>query len=177
MKNKIRKEFISKRKKLNEKEVIELSRLIGEEFFTNFITLAKPIGGYYPINNEANPLALLYKHKKPYLPVITKDKNLDFYPFKLKDKLIKNSFGIGEPKKRLIAKKVPDVLLIPLTVFNRQGYRIGYGGGYYDRYLSQNPNVMKIGIGYSFQETSAQFQEDHDIKLDFIVTEKEVITC
>lgn len=71
---------------------------------------------------------------------------------------------------------VPDVAVLPIVGFNRSGFRLGYGSGYYDRTFSKiDKDVFKVGVGYAFQESDAFQGEDHDIPLDVIVTEKELI--
>lgn len=72
----------------------------------------------------------------------------------------------------------PDLLLIPLIGFHRHGFRLGYGGGYYDQALYElrrQKNVIAIGLGYSLSEIKDHFYESHDEKMDFIVTEKQVL--
>lgn len=71
---------------------------------------------------------------------------------------------------------VPDVVVLPVVAYNRQGYRLGYGSGYYDRtFASINKEIFKIGVGYSVQESENFKAEEHDIPLNVIVTEKEVL--
>ena len=67
---------------------------------------------------------------------------------------------------------VPDVLLIPVVGFDKNYNRVGHGYGHYDRSLRKIINSIKIGIGYSFQEVEHVPAEKHDIKLDYIITEK-----
>jgi 5-formyltetrahydrofolate cyclo-ligase len=75
--------------------------------------------------------------------------------------------------------EVVDTLIIPGLVFDRRGYRIGYGKGYYDRFLEQHSkknNITAIGLGYEFQIFSGSITyEPHDFRLDALVTDKEVI--
>jgi 5-formyltetrahydrofolate cyclo-ligase len=75
---------------------------------------------------------------------------------------------------------MPRIVCIPCLAFNREGHRLGYGGGYYDRTiedLKKKERVITIGVAYSSQEVKDLPLEEHDQQLDFIVTEKEVITC
>ncbi len=98
---------------------------------------------------------------------------MNFFKWSFKDPLSVNSYGIPEPVSSNIV--YPDILLIPLVAFNKDLFRLGYGGGYYDRYIakvSKNKIIKKIGLGFSFQKVSSLPIEKHDIKLDFIVTEK-----
>ena len=71
----------------------------------------------------------------------------------------------------------PRILIVPLAAFDRRGYRIGYGKGYYDRALSELGPTISIGIAYAAQEIDAVPQEPHDRRLDWIVTERETIRC
>jgi len=74
----------------------------------------------------------------------------------------------------------PDIIFAPLAAFDRKGYRLGYGGGLYDATLNalraKHP-VTAIGVAYAVQEADSIPIEDHDQKLDFIVTERETIRC
>lgn len=67
-----------------------------------------------------------------------------------------------------------DVIFTPLVGFNRGGFRLGFGGGWYDRFLSEQPQALKIGLAYSWSEVDFT-PEPHDIPLDFIVTESQII--
>jgi 5-formyltetrahydrofolate cyclo-ligase len=74
----------------------------------------------------------------------------------------------------------PDVLLVPLLAFDRQGYRLGYGGGFYDRTLEKLRAIKKvtaIGIAYAAQEVDSVLRDAHDQQLDWIMTEQETIKC
>lgn len=81
-------------------------------------------------------------------------------------------FGTCHPSG---ARKVPDVILIPLVAFDRHGGRLGYGGGYYDRTLPLYPQAALIGYGLSSQERDGLPMDEHDHRLPVIVTEREII--
>ena len=88
-----------------------------------------------------------------------------------------NNFGIPEPN---MSKKVekPDIIFIPIVAFDNYKNRLGYGGGFYDRYLERiekKKKVIKIGCAFSFQKINKLPLEDYDKKLDFIITEKKII--
>ncbi len=73
---------------------------------------------------------------------------------------------------------VPDVLLVPMLAFDRHGYRLGYGGGFYDRTLDQlraKKNVIAIGVAYAGQEVDAVPRGPHDQPLDYVLTEQGLI--
>ena len=110
------------------------------------------------------------------LPKVGKNNMMNFFQWSLKDPLKINKYGIPETISK---KKVnPGVLLVPLVAFDRQLNRLGYGGGYYDRYISKlqdSHKIIKIGIGYSFQKVKSLPINKYDKKLDFVITEKEFI--
>ena len=140
----------------------------------------KYIGGYYPSNYEIDDLAILdlleKKNFKVSLPIIKKNNQMNFYSWSRNDPLKINKFGIPEP----VSSKIlyPDILLVPLVAFDSDLNRLGYGGGYYDRYIEKIEKikkVMKIGLAFSFQKISSIPINQYDKQLDFIVTEKEIL--
>ena len=141
---------------------------------------SKLIGGYYPFNYEVDILAILkILEKKDYiisLPKVSKNNKMNFFQWSFKDPLKINKYGIPETVSK---KKVyPKVLFIPLVAFDNNLNRLGYGGGYYDRYISkfnESNKLIKIGIGFSFQKVKSLPINKYDKKLDFIITEKELI--
>jgi len=138
---------------------------------------AKSIGGYYPYNHEIDAMSILEKFEKyDYeisLPKIKKNYQMDFYHWSSKEPLIVNEYGIPEPTSRII--KYPDILLIPLVAYDKNWNRVGYGGGFYDRYITKikkKKNILTIGLAYSFQEVKKIPINKNDVRLDFIITEK-----
>ena len=101
---------------------------------------------------------------------------MNFFQWSFKEPLKINKYGIPETISK---KKVnPGILLVPLVAFDNQLNRLGYGGGYYDRYISKfqdNDNMIKIGIGFSFQKVKSLPINKYDKKLNFIITEKDFI--
>ena len=73
-------------------------------------------------------------------------------------------------KDQIEVKKI-DIVLVPVVAFSRDGNRLGYGGGFYDKWFSKNPGTIKIGLAYSFQQFDDFITEGHDIKLDFVISE------
>ena len=138
---------------------------------------SKDIGGYYPFNSEFNILNILsVLEKKKYqisLPIISRNKKMDFFRWTIFDPLKINKYGIPEPISK---KKIyPKILLIPLVGFDDQLNRLGYGGGFYDRYISKYSDkykITKIGFGFSFQKIKNLPVNKFDKKLDYILTEK-----
>ena len=138
------------------------------------------LGGYYPSNYEIDDLEILNllekKNFKISLPVIKKNNQMDFFKWSNNDPLIINKFGIPEP----ISSKIfyPDILLVPLVGFDHDLNRLGYGGGFYDRYIDKiekNKKMIKIGLAFSHQRLKKVPISLHDKKLDFIMTEKGIL--
>ena len=101
---------------------------------------------------------------------------MDFIQWSLKDPLVINKFGIPEPSDGKM--KFPDILLIPLLSFDTKLNRVGYGGGFYDRYIQRIKRKKKpllVGLAYSFQRVKSIPINKYDKKLDFVVTERKII--
>ena len=137
----------------------------------------KIIGGYYPYNYEIDILQILKKFEQKKfiitLPKIKKNSQMNFFQWSTNDPLAINKFGIPEPISGMA--KYPDVLLVPLVAFDKNFNRIGYGGGFYDRYIKKirkRKNVLTIGFAYSFQKIKKIPTNNYDISLDFIITDK-----
>ena len=178
-KSSIRKKILLIRKKKYSKKLS-----INSKKFFNFLKEkkihSKLVGGYYPFNYELDIFNILETlDSKNYilsLPRVTKNNEMDFFQWSFKEPLKINKYGIPETisKKKIF----PNILLIPLVGFDDQLNRLGYGGGYYDRYLSKvqnNNKLIKIGIGFSFQKVKNLPINRFDKKLDYIITEKQII--
>ena len=168
---KIRKKNSSKNLKINFNEIIKILKL---SKISN-----KSIGGYYPYNYEVDAIEILKKfEKKKYqisLPKIKKNFKMDFFNWSTIDPLSINKYGIPEP----ISKKIvqPSIILVPLVAFDKNLNRIGYGGGFYDRFIKRikkKRKIVTIGLAYSFQRVDNVPTNKNDIKLDFIITNKKV---
>lgn len=157
------------------------------DFQSNILNNIKPlieeieneyIGTYISFRDELDTKKLnqylLERELNLALPAIDfQTKEINFFMYDKNTELIENKFSILEPKNK---DKVifPKIILIPLLGYSKSGFRLGYGGGYYDKYLSKNGigDVKKIGIAFSFQEVEEIPVEDHDERLDWILTEK-----
>ena len=101
---------------------------------------------------------------------------MNFYSWSRNDPLKINKFGIPEP----VSSKIfyPDILLVPLVAYDSSLNRLGYGGGYYDRYIEKIEKikkVIKIGLAFSYQKINTIPLDKFDKKLDFLITEKEIL--
>ena len=99
---------------------------------------------------------------------------MNFFKWKKNGVLSVNEFGILEPIKNMA--KIPDVMLIPTLAFDKDKFRLGYGKGFYDRYLNKYlkkyQNILTVGIAFSFQKHHKLPTNHNDVKLDYILTEK-----
>ena len=178
-KSQIRNKTLKIRKKLFDKDL-----KIDSDKFISFLKKnrlnTKNFGGYYPSNYEIDDLAILdlleKKNFKVSLPIIKKDNQMNFYRWSRSDPLRVNKFGIPEP----VSSKIfyPDILLVPLVAYDNNLNRLGYGGGYYDRFiekLEKTKKIIKIGLAFSFQKISSIPIDQYDKRLDFIITEKKIL--
>ena len=112
---------------------------------------------------------------KTVLPVTKLNNQMNFVEWKYLDPLKVNQFGMLEPSIQ-DKKLVPNFMLVPLLAFDNNNYRLGYGKGYYDRFLNKflkiKKNITTIGVAFSFQKYNKLPVSNLDIKLDYILTEK-----
>ena len=174
-KNILRKKILVYRK--NNYRIVALKYSLLKDILKKFNLLKnKKIGAYFPINYEIDCLEILKQLEKSghkiSLPITKKGNKMDFFEWSFKEPLLIGKIGIPEPHSK---KKVyPDILLVPLVAFNKYNFRLGYGGGYYDRYIQKIKKIKKIltiGMAFSFQEVRKLPINEHDKKLDYIFTE------
>ena len=158
----------------------------------DWLQTASDIGFYWPADSEISPLATLNwclkNSKNCYLPIVSDGHDetspaLLFQPYQTSTSLNFNRFNIPEPSlKRTSAVEAAqlDVIIVPLVGFNRACFRLGMGGGYYDRVLSKansgQVQPLLIGVGHSCQECQFPVQ-GWDVAMDFIVTDLEIIAA
>ena len=177
MKKKIREQFLKIRKnkyfELNEKNKSFISSEIKKICIQKKI---RRLGFYYPINFEIDIVKVISKIKiknlKVYLPVVEKNNSMSFREWKSSEPFYVNRFGILEPNKN--NKKVkPQVVIVPLVAYDQNKNRLGYGRGFYDRFLNKISNqkkVLSLGMAFSFQRVKKIPTEKHDKK--FVGTAK-----
>jgi len=174
----IRKKYLHLRKKkyyeIDRNFFYPLINLIKSKFKRKNLNLAL----YYPSNFELNVLKFLeydyMKKKDVLLPVIEKKNNMNFYSWEKNQALFVNQFGILEPNKTKI--KIPNLILVPILSFDNHKYRLGYGKGFYDRYLNRYlkkfKSILTVGVAFSFQKYHKLPRDKNDFKLNYILTEK-----
>ncbi|MEM8629649.1 MAG: 5-formyltetrahydrofolate cyclo-ligase [Pseudomonadota bacterium] len=138
----------------------------------------KIVAGYWPIYSEADPRPVLHAlaTKGPVcLPVIEgRDQPLSFRQWKPDARMVEGPFGAMVPAEGRVL--TPEVLIVPLVAFDAQLFRLGYGGGFYDRTLSglrAGGDALAIGFAYAAQRSETLPTEPTDEPLDAIVTEAE----
>ncbi|MBE7045621.1 MAG: 5-formyltetrahydrofolate cyclo-ligase [Ruminococcaceae bacterium] len=183
MKQQIRAECKMKRKALLPEAVSKNS----EAICTQILTLpawknAKTVLGYSPIQNEVDTKKLLMlaieTGKRCALPITDIEAN-DLQVVQLTDDsdMQTGAFGISEPKAQIpVPEEEIDVILVPGIAFDKKGGRIGFGKGYYDRLLSRT-KAVKIGLCHAVQLVEDTFCEPHDVRMDYVITESELIVC
>ena len=139
------------------------------------------VSAYYPMSDEADPLPLIerlrLKDHAIALPRVAGAKHtpLSFHVYLPEHELVAGKFGLSEPHPDWTVA-IPTVLIVPLLAFDAQGYRLGYGGGFYDATLADLRRahaVVAVGWAYAGQEVPAVPHDEHDERLDWIVTEQE----
>ena len=143
-------------------------------------TPAKVIASYLPIGSEIDPSILAQKLTKDgktlCLPRLDLDaEKLKFFAWNFGDQVEEGPFSLIQPTG-FSEQVYPTLLLVPLLAFDRRGSRLGYGKGYYDRAIDTlQTRICFCGVGFSSQEVPKVPMEQHDRKLDWVVTEKEAI--
>ena len=181
-KNSLRKSVLSFRISLDKNDVLSMS----DDIFRQFLSIEKIQTSsrfmlYVDFRNEVATgeiiSTLLDLDKEVYLPVTLKnDKKLIPKRIFSLDDLVSGAYGILEPNidAPIIDPSLLDVVVVPGSVFDKNGYRTGYGGGYYDRFL-ESTDALKVGVCFDFQLVDDVFPENHDKRMNFIITEKEVL--
>lgn len=188
LKGRLRKEILEARARLSQQERDEKSRTICARLLDMpAFERAGTVMAYMDFRYEAGTAGILsecYKRgKRVALPVITnRDGNgrtLQAYEAGPGGGLLRNRYGICEPdpdRSERIGETELDLIIVPGVVFDRARHRIGYGAGYYDRFLARvGPACRTAGIAFDLQVVDRVPAEKHDIPLDMVITEYRVI--
>ncbi len=181
----LRQEMLTRRDKLTEQERHKKSRALTERLcsFERY-RQARSILFFVSFRSEVDTLFLmseaLMRDVQVAVPLtLTKEKELQAFAIKdLAKDLVPGYQGIFEPDPErcaLVKPSVLDLVVVPGSVFDHQGGRMGYGGGYYDRFLVQRaPQATRVGICFDLQMVDEVPMADHDQYLDFVVTESQI---
>lgn len=138
-----------------------------------FFKTAKTIGIYISFNQEVETISLIEEMltiKTICVPKI-QSKEMEFIAIDSLEKLKKNTYGILEPiDSQCVDKESIDLLIVPLLAYDQKNYRVGYGGGYYDKYL-KGYHGKTIGLAFATQEVESIVTNKYDIPLDIIINE------
>lgn len=169
-KKEIRKKMLAIRRSLEDIYVREVSHIICEKLKKSPVYKeAESICLYMPINKEVDVTELL-DTGNIYIPKII-DKTMDFYLYEGNDSIEAGAFGILEPTgKKMLKPDNKTLVVMPGVAFSRDGYRLGYGGGYYDTYLNKYPMCRKAAVCFQEQLVEELPVEEHDVKADIVIT-------
>lgn len=182
-KNKLRRDLLERRRVLpqslqEEKSELILKTLLSEEAFAD----ASSVALYFPINGEVDTRGIFRKcvelEKKAFFPK-TRGSDLVFLRTRNIEELTPGTFSIPEPPADAECARGDelDLVLVPGVVFDLSGNRIGYGKGFYDRFLKDIPRHIRFGLAYSFQVLKSVPSHKTDVKTGRIITENGAIDC
>ncbi len=179
----LRRKFFELRRSLSDKDHHEKSKSLSSHLIKHLNELkSQSVFCYFPFKGEPNIKDVLLAHYDQYslaLPVVEPQlEEMDFLPWLKEEELHLNQYGIPQPQKGKDAVALsPDentIILIPALAIDQMGYRLGYGGGYYDRYLFTYPMSIKVGIIFEDFLVDELPRDQWDMALDFIITDRDI---
>lgn len=179
-KRQLRKNLLNQRQLIGNAECVQRSRLVQRQLLAREeYQSAELLALYAPIRNEVRTAEIFsaarVAGKKVCFPRVL-DHTLEFVEVDGPEMLDSGAFGIDEPTGRNVrAVAEIDLMVVPGVGFDRCGYRLGYGQGYYDRAVSSGRPKVMAGLAYDFQVVDALPKEDHDVCLDLLIMDREVI--
>jgi 5-formyltetrahydrofolate cyclo-ligase len=184
VKARLRGEALARREALSAEVRAAASQAVAARPFPVGISAATVASGFMPMKSEINPIPLMRRladaGARLALPVVAgRGKPLIMRAFAFGQPLASGVWGIREPKPDA-PEVLPDVLIVPLLAFDRSGYRIGYGAGYYDltiAALRKQKAIIALGVAFAAQEIAHVPKTARDARLDLVLTEREVIDC
>ena len=180
-KNEVRQLIKAYRQKLTDEDVKIQSRLIIDRLKKSDIyKKSENVFLYMSYNREVDTYMLLSQcfmdGKKVYAPKVLSKTDMEFYCIQNEHDLVSGYMGIMEPSDSCEKANTKDGLFImPGLAFDYDFHRIGYGGGFYDRYLSEDNTFIKVALAFDFQLLESIPYEEHDLKPDYIVTQTQFI--
>lgn len=183
-KKELRRQMTAQRERLSleqqeEEAILICRRIVDHPSFNQ----SKTILFYMPFRGEVDVRpaieAAWKEEKKVVLPrVVLGEKRMTLWQIESFHDVERGSYGILEPKQREEAWVNPakiDLVIVPGVAFDLAGYRLGYGGGYYDRFFAKWKSALRIGVGYSFQIVPTVYPEAHDQSLHGLITLEKVM--
>jgi len=183
-KSNLRKAALARRNALPATERMAAAQAIAARAFPVALAPGTIVSGYMPMKSELDPRPLMRKladaGARLALPVvIARGVPLLMRGYGFGDALVRGVWDIRVPPPEA-GEVAPDIVLAPLLAFDRSGNRLGYGAGYYDMTITAlraNKPVVAVGVAFAAQEVDAVPTTPRDVRLDFVLTEKEVIDC
>ena len=185
LKKQQRKKFTSIRKAISKKNTYRFNPINIDQLLKNKkLNNLKIISSFFSIKSEIPTTDLneflISKNKILLFPVVNpKSKILSFRQFKKNQNLIEGSYKIPEPPLEN-EELIPNLIFVPCLAFDIRGYRLGYGGGYYDStfayFKSINHQFISVGFAYDNQKVNGVIRDQFDYKLNFVLTEKQLYT-
>ena len=165
----LRKELLQKRSQMTDEDVISKSRIICNKVRLDIrYREANKVALFYPMGKAVNLLDLLNDDKIFLFPRVEKD-GLHFYRYSKDIHMVKSKFGVMEPTGEISCDTGIDYMLTPALAISKDLYRIGYGKGYYDQFLSKYRPKTVVGVIYDSLNKITFNHEDHDQKLDDVI--------
>ncbi len=185
IKNQLRLKIRQQRKKMTEKEKNEYDNRIYENILNyGILTKYELILVYFSTEIEVNTHKIInYCHENNIavaIPKCEKNQNMKFYYYNKNSILEKSAYGIFEPvpeKNKSVENFNNTLCIVPGLSFDKQGYRLGYGGGFYDRFIDKNPDITTVGICYSENIADKLPIDFYDKNVDYLITDKTVEVC
>ena len=181
MKRQPKESILEIRNSLPKKDILEMSRKIQDNLFgLSQYANSRTVMFFVSFSSEVDTHGMIKEALKNKVVVVPKVLHHEIEPSVIIDfdNLIPGKFGILEPIDLMkTAYKNIGLVLVPGIAFDREGHRIGYGFGYYDRFLAKVPKAIKIGLAFDFQIAGNIPKEAHDVPVDLVVTEERVVEC
>lgn len=173
-KKELRRSIRERKRAMTEEEIVTRSKALGKAFADSALYRdAKTIYGYLPYNQEVRTVPMLEQAlrdgKKVAVPKVVGDEMVFIYLSDL-TQVEKGYAGIPEPiADEPVANDETALVLMPGLAFDREGHRIGYGGGFYDKFLEREPSHPTLALCYEFQMLGHLETEEHDIPVDCVL--------
>lgn len=179
MKSEIRQQILKTRQNLGNKQRADLSVIISNKLTSlSAVIDSKCIMAYYAYRGEVDLSIFMEfcisRGIRIALPRIVNEGVMEAAEYKGNSEMQQNRFGIFEPTGNRIERESIDAVIAPAVAFDQRLYRLGYGGGYYDRFL-KDADAVKIGVCYDFQIVERLPSESHDVKMDMVISEKSTL--
>lgn len=183
---------LTKRRHLRQEKLNQRQNLSPEERQRIGAVMARRLLALYPIQKAQRLMAFvplpdeldldpflqcwLQEGRQLWLPRVGPEQNLEAVPFTSWKETALGRFGVREPLGPAADPREVQVILVPGLVFDPQGYRLGYGRAYYDRFLAPLPeSIFTCGVAYEFQIAEQTWPQPHDVAVDWIITERSEI--